>query len=47
VKGGWSQWLLWEHARGSLAYDLLCLLLLAFLFLMPAGLLSDPLVPRR
>ncbi len=47
MKGGWSRLLFWEHERGSLAYDLLCLLLLAFLFLAPAGLLSDPLLPRR
>lgn len=47
MKSRWSRLLIWEHERGSLAYDVLCLLLLAFLFLMPAGLLSDPLVPRR
>lgn len=47
MKSRWSRLLIWEHERGSLAYDVLCLLLLAFLFLVPAGLLSDPLVPRR
>jgi hypothetical protein len=46
VKGAWARLLIWEYERGSLAYDLLCLLLLAFLFLVPPGFLADPLVPR-
>jgi hypothetical protein len=35
--------LLWDYARGSLAYDLLCLLMLLFLALVPPAWLGDPL----
>lgn len=34
--------LLWDFDRGTLAYELLCLLLLLFLFLTPPGWLADP-----
>ena len=34
--------LLWAYERGSLPYDLLCLALLSFLFLVPPGWLGDP-----
>ena len=36
--------LLWDYGRGSLPYDVLCVVLLAFLFLMPAAWLADPMV---
>ncbi len=39
--------LLWDFERGSLAYDVLCLLLLLFLFLVPGSWLGDPLVFGR
>jgi hypothetical protein len=36
--------LLWDYDRGSLPYDLLCLVILLFVFLAPARLLLDPMV---
>ncbi len=39
--------LLWDFERGSLAYDLLCLLLLLVIGLVPAAWLGDPLVLGR
>jgi hypothetical protein len=36
--------LLWDYERGSLPYDLLCLILLLVLFLVPPALLGDPMV---
>jgi hypothetical protein len=35
--------LLWDYERGSLAYYLACLAILAVLFLAPADLWADPL----
>ena len=37
--------LLWQHERGSLAYDLLCLLLL-LVMLLPGAWWGDPMVLR-
>ena len=34
--------LLWDYGRASLPYDVLCLLLLLFLFLVPPAWLEDP-----
>jgi hypothetical protein len=34
--------LLWDYERGSYAYDLICLLILLFLFLTPVAWLGDP-----
>jgi hypothetical protein len=34
--------LLWDHDRGSLAYDLLCVLVLLLLVLIPSGFWGDP-----
>jgi hypothetical protein len=39
-----ARFLLWDHPRGSLAYDLVVLLLLALLLLVPAGFWGDPMV---
>jgi hypothetical protein len=36
--------LLWDYERGSLPYDLLCLLILLFILLVPAAWLADPMV---
>ena len=36
--------LLWDFERGSLAYDVLCAILLLFLFLAPAAWLGDPML---
>lgn len=36
--------LLWDYDRGSLPYDVLCLLLLLFLLLAPPAWFSDPMV---
>ena len=38
--------LLWDYARGSLPYDLLCVLLLLIMVLIPPALLGDPMVVR-
>ena len=38
--------LLWDYTRGSLPYDVLCLLLLLLLLLIPPGVLGDPMVAR-
>jgi hypothetical protein len=38
--------LLWHYPRGSVAYDLVCLLLLLVLFLTPVSFWADPMVPR-
>ena len=39
-----AQLLLWAYERGSLPYDLLCLLLAAVLFITSASFWGDPLV---
>jgi hypothetical protein len=39
-----SRLLLWDYARGSLPYDVLCVLLLLFLALVPPAWLGDPMV---
>jgi hypothetical protein len=36
--------LLWDYARGSLPYDLLCVLVLLFVLLIPPAWLGDPMV---
>lgn len=38
--------LLWDYDRGSLPYDLLCLLLLLLLVAVPGSFWGDPLYPR-
>jgi len=38
--------LLWDYTRGSLPYDLLCVLLLLLLLLIPPASLGDPMVAR-
>jgi hypothetical protein len=38
--------LLWDYERGSVAYDLLCLLILLLIFLVPPGFWADPMVPK-
>ncbi|HLA77102.1 MAG TPA: hypothetical protein VJU18_05930 [Vicinamibacteria bacterium] len=38
--------LLWDYARGSRAYDLLCVILLLLMFLVPAAWWGDPMLPR-
>jgi hypothetical protein len=43
---GLARLLLWEYERGSLPYEMLCLLILLFILLVPATWLSDPLVIR-
>ena len=39
-----SRLLLWDYGRGSLPYDVLCVVLLVFLFLVPRVWLGDPMV---
>ena len=36
--------LLWDYARGSLPYDVLCGLVLLFVLLIPPAWLGDPMV---
>ncbi len=38
--------LLWDYTRGSLPYDLLCLLLLLLMMLIPPAWLGDPMAAR-
>ena len=45
-RAGLARLLLWEYVRGSLPYELLCLLILLFILLAPAAWLADPLVIR-
>jgi hypothetical protein len=42
----WARLLLWDYDRGSLAYDLLCLLALLVFVLVPPGTWGDPLWVR-
>ena len=37
-----ARFLLWDYARGSLPYDVLCVLLLLLMALIPPGVLGDP-----
>jgi hypothetical protein len=39
-----SRLLLWDYGRGSLPYDVLCVLFLLFIFLVQQGWLGDPMV---
>jgi len=39
--------LLWDFDRGSWPYDIMCLLLLAFVLAMPPAWLGDPLAVLR
>ena len=36
--------LLWDYARGSVPYDLLCLALVLFLLAVPPGCWADPMI---
>jgi hypothetical protein len=38
--------LLWDHARGSVPYDLLCLFLLVVVFAVPPTWWGDPMWAR-
>jgi hypothetical protein len=42
-----SRLLLWDYGRGSLPYDVLCVMLLVFIFLVPPSWLADPMVAIR
>jgi hypothetical protein len=39
-----SRLLLWDYGRGSLPYDVLCVLLLLFILFVPPTWLGDPMV---
>jgi hypothetical protein len=39
-----SRLILWDYGRGSLPYDVLCVVLILFLFLIPGAWLGDPMV---
>lgn len=38
--------LLWDYDRGSLPYDLVCVLLLLLLLVVPASWVGDPMMVR-
>jgi hypothetical protein len=38
--------LLWDYERGSLPYDVLCVVLLLLMALLPPALLGDPMAVR-
>jgi hypothetical protein len=42
-----SRLLLWDYGRGSLPYDVLCVLLLLFILLVPPVWLGDPMMTAR
>ena len=42
-----SRLLLWDYGRGSLPYDVFCVLLLVLIFLVPPSWLGDPLAAAR
>jgi hypothetical protein len=42
---GWGKLLLWDFERGSLAYDVVCLLLALFVLLVRSAWLGDPMGP--
>jgi hypothetical protein len=39
-----SRLLLWDYGRGSLLYDVLCVLLFLFILFVPPAWLGDPMV---
>jgi len=42
-----SRLLLWDYGRGSLPYDVICVMLLVFIFLVPPSWLGDPMAALR
>lgn len=38
----WARLLLWDYERGSVPYDLLCVLMALFLWLVSGAFLHDP-----
>jgi hypothetical protein len=38
--------LLWDYERGSLLYDVVCVILILLLFLLPPHWLGDPMIPK-
>jgi hypothetical protein len=44
---GRARLLLWDYERGSVPYDVLVLLMAALVFLIPDGMLLDPLRAAR
>jgi hypothetical protein len=45
--GARARLLLWDFDRGSLPYDILCLVLLLLALLLPEAWLGDPMMTRR
>jgi len=37
MKESFKKYIIWSHRRGSIQYDILCILILAFIFLIPRG----------
>jgi hypothetical protein len=44
ILSGLPRLLLWDYDRGSLAYEILCVVLLLILLLVPPAWLLDPMV---
>jgi hypothetical protein len=42
----WGRLLLWDYERGSVPYDIVCLLLALFLLLVHPAWLGDPMALR-
>ncbi len=40
------RFLLWDHARGSLAYEIALLVVVLIVLLVPGSFWADPLCPR-
>ena len=45
--GARARLLLWDYDRGSLPYDIFCLVLLLLMLFLPARWLGDPMVIPR
>ena len=41
-----ARFLLWDYPRGSVAYDILCVILLVLLAVVPAAWWGDPMLLR-
>ncbi len=41
------RWILWDYPRGSLQYDIMVALILAFIFLTPRGIFHDQPQPKQ
>jgi hypothetical protein len=51
MPGDWlnalKRFVLWDHSRGSIPYDIMCVLILAFIFLTPRSVFRDQPKPKN